>query len=161
MYKTNNYYYTFSDLQVKEQVYPLNTQLEHSFQSWVGGLYLIYRMIVMVYSLYGMRQMYLIENRPTKLRLYIVLSIIYVIWFVYLPVAVILSFAVNPVLRYMTLRAIILVFDLFINVFMLALVCPKWSDKFFQFKSHLNMLSRSRGIYESISDSYGSPPQVI
>ena len=146
---------------MKEQVYPLNTQVEHSFQSWAGGIYLLYRILVLAYSLYGMRQMYLIENRPTKLKLYIVLSIIYVIWFSYLPVAVILAFAANPVLRYVALRTIILLFDLFINVFMLVLFCPRWSDKFFQFESHINVLSKISGTYKSIRGSYGSASQVI
>ena len=121
----------------------------------------MYRIIVLIYSLYGMRQMYLIENRATKLKLYIVLSVIYIIWFLYLPIAVLLLFAVNPVLRYLTLRTIILLFDLFINVFMLALFCPKWSDKFFQFESHLNMLNKFSGSYKSIKGSYGSAPQII
>ena len=154
--------------QCKEQIYPLNSQVDHYFQSWVGALYLIYRMIVLIYSLYGMRQMYLIENRGTKLKLYIVLAIVYLIWFTYLPVAVILAFAASPVLRYMFLRSIILVFDLFINVFMLGLFCPKWSDKFFQFDSHINKLSGSgrsgkkiNDFYKGLSGSYGSTPQVI
>lgn len=154
-----------SHAQVKEQVYPLNTFVEHPLQSWVGAVYLIYRMIVLVYSLYGMRQMYLIENRTAKLKLYVVLCVVYIIWFVYLPLAVILLFAATPVLRYMSLRTIILLFDLFINVFMLTLFCPKWSDKFFQFKSHINVLSMSKssGSYKSLrgSLSYGSAPQIV
>lgn len=148
-------------IQVKEQVYPLNTQVEHSFQSWVGGIYLLYRIIVLFYSLYGMRQMYLIENRPIKLKLYIVLSVIYIVWFCYLPVAVILAFAANPVFRYIVLRTIILVFDLFINVFFLALFCPRWSDKFFQFESHINLLSKISGTYRIMRDGYGSAPQIV
>ena len=145
-------------LQVKEQVYPLSSRVEHSFQSWVGLIYLVYRMIVLVYSLYGMRQMYLIENRATKLKLYIVLAIVYLVWFIYLPVAVILAFAVNPVLRFLFLRCIILVFDLLINLFMVGLFCPKWADKFFQFDSHLNQLSKAS--YSKLG-SYGSAPQII
>ena len=116
-------------------------------------------MIVLIYSLYGMRQMYLIENRATKLKLYIVLAIVYLVWFIYLPVAVILAFAVNPVLRFLFLRSIILVFDLSINLFMVGLFCPKWSDKFFQFDSHINQLSKTS--YSKLSGSYGSAPQII
>ena len=148
-------------MQIKEQVYPLNTQVELPFQSWAGAIYLLYRILVLLYSLYGMRQMYLIENRPTKLKLYIVLSIIYIVWFSYLPAAVILAFAAKPVLRYIALRTIILLFDLFINVFMLALFCPRWSDRFFQFESHINMLSKISGTYKSLRGSYGSTSQVI
>lgn len=152
--------FLFLSLQIKEQVYPLNTEVQHSFQTWAGALYLLYRLFVLVYSLYGMRQMYLIENRPTKLKLYIVLAVVYVVWFGYLPVAVLLSLAANPVFRYMVLLTIVLLFDLLINMFMLGLFCPRWSDRFFQFDSHINMLSKISGTYKSLK-GYGSAPQVI
>ena len=108
-----------------------------------------------------MRQMYLIENRLTKLKLYIVLSVVYVVWFCYLPVVVLLTFAANPVLRYIALRTVVLMFDLFINIFMLSLFCPLWSDRFFQFESHINLLSKISGTYKIVKDNYGSASQVI
>lgn len=143
-----------SDLQVSDQVYPLSLGLYRGYQSWAGGLYLGYRLFVLVYLLYEMRQVYLIENRSTALRLYIVLAVCYIIWFSYLPMLTLLALAVNPVKRFLVVSSVYLVFDLLINVGMVTLFCPRWANRYFQFDHYINVLSQSSNTYRSLK-SYG------
>ena len=112
------------------------------YQTWAGGLYLAYRLLLLLYILWEMRQIYLIENRHFRLILYRILIILYIIWFSYLPVAVIIASALNVLQRARVIVVCVLTFDLVINFTMVLLMCPKWSQQYFQFSSHLNMLTR-------------------
>ena len=131
-------------------MFPLSISLYYSYQSWPGVVYLIYRSFILIYLLYEMRQVYLIENRPTALKLYIILAISYIIWFTYLPFFTVLNLAVNPVKRPLTMTTIYLIFDLLINLGMVVLFCPLWAHKYFQFKNHINLLSQSRYLYKNL-----------
>lgn len=81
--------------------------LYHGYQSWAGGVYLIYRLFILIYILYEMRQVYLIENRCTALRLYIILAVCYVIWFLYLLLLTVVAVAINPVRRGIVMTSVL------------------------------------------------------
>ena len=131
---------SFSHLQVQDQVYPLSTETINGFQTWGGGIYLAYRLLLLLYILYEVRQVYLIENRPTKLHLYVGLVVVYIVWFCYLPLVVVIVCFINPVERGRVISASILTFDLLINGVMVILFCPWCSNHYFQFNSYLNEL---------------------
>ena len=138
-----SFFFFFFPHQVREQVYPLSLTLYHSYQSWAGGLYLAYRLFILVYILYEMRQVFLIEIRPTALKLYVVLAVCYLVWFLYLPLLTLLTLATNPVNRNLAMSSVYLVFDFFINLGMVLLFCPRWANKYFQFNNYINLLSRT------------------
>ena len=123
-------------------MFPFSTYQEDDYQTWAGGLYLAYRLLLLLYVLWEMRQIYLIENRRFKLVLYQVLIGIFILWFCYLPVAVVIASLLNVLERARVIGVSILTFDLVINLVMVLLMCPKWSQSYFQFTSHLNALSR-------------------
>jgi len=116
-------------------------------------VYLAYRLFILLYILYELRQVYLIENRPTALRLYAILVVCYIIWFLYLPLLTIVGVAINPVRRGMVMTTVYLIFDFLINVGMVVLFCPFMSKRYFQFEHYINVLSRSSN-YRSLK-SYG------
>lgn len=142
-------------MQISEQVYPLSLSLYHSYQTWAGGLYLVYRLFILVYLLYEMRQVYLIEIRRTALWLYIILAVCYVIWFCYLPLITLFTLLVNPVRRLLVMSTVYLIFDFLINFGMVVLFCPRWANRFFQFNNYINLLSQSPYTYKSLK-AYGS-----
>ena len=146
--------------QVSEQYYPLSTQLYHGYQSWAGGLYLAYRLFILVYILYEMRQVYLIENRQTALRLYVILAVCYTIWFLYLPLLTAVGVAINAVRREMVMTTVYLVFDILINIGMVILFCPLWSKRYFQFEHYINILTRSSN-YRSLKSYGGDTPTPV
>ena len=129
-------------MQVQEVVFPFSAEQRDTHQTWAGGLYLTYRLILLLYILWELRQIYLIENRRFKLILYRCLLVLYVVWFCYLPVAVVIASFVNALERSRVIVVFILTFDLVMNSVMVLLFCPKWSQHFFQFSSHLNSLTR-------------------
>jgi hypothetical protein len=145
----------FFFLQLSEQVYPLNLSLYHSYQSWVGGFYLGYRLFIFIYLLYEMRQVYMIENRRTALNLYIVLAVCYLIWFCYLPIVILLTLAANPVRRLLVISTVYLLADFLINFGMVFLFCPRWANKYFQFNSYINLLNQPSHMYRSLK-AYGT-----
>lgn len=128
--------------QIQDQVYPFSAETENNFQTWAGGLYLTYRLLLLLYILYEVRQVYLIENRTLTLRLYIGLMVVYVVWFCYLPLVIIITVFINPVEREKVVSTSILTFDLLMNIVMVLLFCPLWSNLYFQFDSHINELRR-------------------
>lgn len=140
---------------VSEQVYPLSLSLYHSYQSWVGGIYLAYRLFILFYLLYEMRQVYMIEIRPTALWLYVILAVCYIVWFSYLPLITLITLGINPVRRLLVMSAVYQVFDFLINFGMVVLFCPRWANKFFQFSSYINVLSQSPYVYTNLK-AYGS-----
>lgn len=146
-------------MQISEQVYPLSLSLYHGYQSWVGGFYLAYRLFILLYLLYEMRQVYLIEIRRTALWLYRILAVCYIVWFCYLPLITVLFLFLNPVHRLFAISTTYFVFDFFINFGMVVLFCPRWGNKFFQFNNYINMLSQSPYGYKSLK-SYGSGPST-
>lgn len=154
-----NYYF----VQLQDQVYPLSITTQHTFQSWPGGFYLAYRLFLLLCILFEMRHVYLVENRPEKLKLYVVLAIFYILWFCYLPGIVFVAALINPVLKYKLVLSFVLTFDFLANFGMVLLFVPRWSKLFFQFDSHLNALQESP--YKSLkSFRYGSSentPNVV
>lgn len=131
-------------LQVQEVVFPFSAEQRDIHQTWAGGLYITYRLILLLYILWELRQIYLIENRRLKLVLYLCLVVLYVVWFCYLPVAVAIASFLNALERSRVIVVFILTFDLVMNSVMVLLFCPKWSQHFFQFNHHLNSLARVR-----------------
>ena len=127
---------------MQELVFPFSAEPVDSYQTWAGGLYLAYRLLLLLYILWEMRQVYLVENRRFKLVLYRALIVLYIIWFCYLPVAVTIASLINPLERARIIGVFVLTFDLVINLVTVLLMCPKWSQQYFQFTSHLNTLSR-------------------
>ena len=137
--------------QIQDQVYPYSAGTENEFQTWAGGLYLGYRLLLLLYILFEVRQVYLIENRTLTLRLYIGLVVVYVVWFCYLPLFVIIASVINPVQSGKVVSTSILTFDLLMDTVMVLLFCPLWSNLYFQFDSHINELRR----FSSSLKAYG------
>ena len=129
-------------LQVQDQVYPFSAETIDGFQTWGGGIYLTYRLLLLLYILYEVRQVYLIENRPIKLQLYIGLVIVYIVWFCYLPLVVIIACFIYPVERGRVISASILTFDFLISAVMVFLFWPRCSIHYFQFDSYINELRK-------------------
>ena len=85
-------------------------------------------------------------------------------WFCYLPIAVIAASVLNVLERARIIVACVLTFDLIMNIVMVLLMCPKWSQQYFQFSSHLNTLVRvtmrrmKDGLtqYRTVSNSFTS-----
>ena len=123
-------------------MFPFSAERVDVYHTWAGGLYVAYRLLLLIYILYEMRQVYLIENRHLKLILYRCLLVLYLLWFCYLPVGVIVARILDALERQRVIAASVLTFDLLINAVMVLLFCPKWSDQYFQFNSHLNYLTR-------------------
>ncbi len=153
--------FSLSLMQISEQLFPLSISLYYGYQSYVGGLYLGYRLFILIYLLYEMRQVYQIENRPTALALYIILAVCYVIWFCYLPLLTLFALLADPVRRLVGMLSVYLVFDFLINLGMVILFCPRWTNKFFQFDNYINSLSdSSKYVYKSLK-SYGNTAAPI
>ena len=142
LYVTNERVLLFLPSQVQELVFPFSAQPRDFYQTWAGGLYLAYRLVLLLYIMWEMRQIYLIENRRFKLILYRALIVLYIVWFCYLPFFVTIASLLNPLERTRVIGVSVLTFDLVINLVMVLLMCPKWSQQYFQFTSHLNYLSR-------------------
>lgn len=126
---------------MKETLFPFSAEQTDIHQTWAGGLYLAYRLLLLLYLLWEMRQIYLIENRKFKLILYRCFLVLYVVWFSYLPVAVIIASCLNALERQRVIVVCILTLDLLVNFVMVLLFCPRWSQQYFQFSSHLNYLT--------------------
>lgn len=139
--------------QIQDQVYPLSISTQHTYQSWPGAFYLTYRLFLLLCILYQMRHVYLVENRPEKLKLYCVLAVFYVIWFCYLPFIVFIVAFINPVYKYKVVLSFVLTFDFLANLGMVLLFVPQWAKVLFQFDSHLNS---SRPYTTLSSFNYGS-----
>ena len=144
-----------------ELAFPFSSEQRDVHQTWAGGLYLAYRLLLLLYIMWEMRQIYLIENRRFKLILYRLLAVLYVVWFCYLPVAVVIATILNPLERARVIAVFVLTFDLIVNVVMVLLMCPKWSQVYFQFSSHLNSLTRvtmrkMKTRYHAVGDSFTS-----
>ena len=77
-----------------------------------------------------------------KLVLYRILLVFYLIWFLYLPLIVVIAVFVNPLERLKVIQTSSLIVDVLANGTMILLFCPWWSDWYFQFKSEINELSR-------------------
>lgn len=145
-------------------MFPFTAEQRDTHQTWASGLYLAYRVVLLLYILWEMRQIYLIENRRFKLILYRCLLVLYIAWFCYLPVAVIVASCLNALERARVMAVSILTFDLIVNFVMVLLFCPKWSQQYFQFSSHLNYLTRvsmhnpksSLTHYHTLSSSFPS-----
>ena len=138
--------------QVQHEVFPLSVSTSHTFQSWPGGLYLAYRLVLLAYIVYEMRQIYLVENRPEKLKLYFSLSFVYVTWFCYLPVVVFIISFINPLIKLRVVTLFMLIFDLLANVGAVVLFAPRWAKLIFQFDSHLNTVHPSG--YKGLTNFY-------
>lgn len=138
------------------------TEDAHPYQTWAGGLYLGYRLIIFIYILYELRQIYLVENTRSKRVLYCFLVVFYVIWFCYLPLVVVIIVFVNPVQKAKVVSSVYLTIDLLASGVMVLLFCPLWSDLYFQFKSHVNDLTKHnfQVRYRSLKE-YGSSGSFI
>ncbi len=112
-----------------------------------------YRLALLGYILYEMRQIYLVENRPEKLKLYFALSFLYVIWFCYLPFIVFVIAFIDPLFKLRVVTVFLLSFDFLANLGVVVLFVPRWAKLIFQFDSHLNTVSMNSG-YKGLKNFY-------
>lgn len=103
------------------------------YQEWAGGLLLAWRLVTLIYALYELRSTYLQEDDPVRVRLYIVFLVGCVVWFVYLPIVVIVAAVLNPVYRLLLISTSIRVMDFVGFLGMTILLYPRWSHRYFQF----------------------------
>ena len=103
------------------------------YQEWAGGLLLAWRLVTLIYALYELRSTYLQEDDPVRIRLYIVFLVGCLIWFMYLPIVVIIAAVLNPVYRTMLISTSIRVMDFAGFLSMTILLYPQWSHRYFQF----------------------------
>ena len=114
-----------------------------------------------------MRQVYLVENRPVKLKLYFVMAFLYVAWFSYLPFIVFVIAFINPLLKLRVVLTFVLTFDFLANLGMVLLFAPRWAQVLFQFDSYLNELqekslkSGTKGLKNFNYGSSGKATNVI
>ena len=88
------------------------------------------------------------------MKLYICFAVCYTLWFCSLPLTVFIAAFINPVERFKLISIGILVFDFLLNCGVLLLFCPKWSNRYFQFESHINQLHQFSKGFKSLK-TYG------
>lgn len=72
------------------------------WQTWPGFLILGFRLIIMLWFLMEMRQTFRLERDEEKMQFYLHFGAGYLVWFVYLPILVIISTQVSALWRYKT-----------------------------------------------------------
>ncbi len=104
-----------------------------------------------------MRQIYLLENRPEKLKLYFCLSFLYIVWFCYLPFIVFVVAFIDPLFKVRVMSVFVLCFDFLANLGVVILFVPRWAKFIFQFSdSHLKSVLMNRSSYKGLKNFYGS-----
>ena len=139
----------FLILQVLQEVFPYMTWPDHPYNSWVGWVYQSYRILLFIYLLYELWHSYQQENNPLVLNIYRLFAVGFVVWFGYLPITVGALYAANTLEWTRVILSASLFFDLAANFILVILFCPLWSDYYFQFNSHLNVIG-SRTRYTSL-----------
>jgi len=69
---------------------------DYIYNSAPGVIILVVRSLAWVYFLYSIRDTLIVENHPTKRKFYKYFSILYSLWFVALPIIVIMSVVISP-----------------------------------------------------------------
>ena len=145
---------------MQHEVYPYNTWDTEPYQSWAGALDLAYRLFLLFYLLFELRQVYLTENSRIKLNLYRFFIVFFLTWFCYLPLIVIIAVGVNPVLRSTVINTVRLLFDLLATAIMMLLFVPRWAGAYFQFYNtdfyislHLPSINKAVQMYGSHLDA--------
>ena len=124
---------------MEHQVNPFSTT--PILQTWAGIVYLAYRSLLLFYVWYQLWHTYRQEDDRPKLMLYVFLGVILTVWFWYLPIVVLIVSFVNHVISGLITWNIVIAMNFFIKVAFVFLLCPRWSDKYFQFHSHINSLA--------------------
>lgn len=74
--------------------------LENEYQTWPGGLILTLRCLILIWFIIELRQTHKLEFHAEKLMFYKYFGIAYTIWFVALPIVVIIAAIIDPRWRY-------------------------------------------------------------
>ena len=125
--------------------------LKNPLQTWAGGLYLAVRGVVLFYVWYQIYHIHQQEENVSKLRLYKTLFVLFTIWFWYLPLIVFIVTFSGHVSASLVIINISTAMNFLVNLVMVVLFCPSWSDRHFQFDAQ--PLSRSWNIMSSYMGS--------
>ena len=136
---SNKYSSSSSQLpQVNHQLNPWDAT--PALQTWAGIVYLVYRSLLLLYIWYQLWHIYRQEEDRTKLVLYVFLGVAFTVWFWYLPILVFGVTFVNSVIRELIIQNVIIAMNYLVKTIFVFLLCPRWSNKYFQFHSHINSL---------------------
>ena len=73
------------------------------WQTWPGYLILTFRVLVMMWFLWEMRETFLLERVPEKHRFYLHFGAGFLVWFVYLPILALICSQISALWRYKTI----------------------------------------------------------
>jgi len=73
------------------------------WQTWPGWLILVFRIAIMIWFLFELRETVVLERSKDKTRFYLHFGAGYLVWFVYLPIIAVICTQISSLWRYKTL----------------------------------------------------------
>ncbi|XP_002739236.1 integral membrane protein GPR180-like [Saccoglossus kowalevskii] len=126
----------------------------NEYQSWPGALILSLRCIILVWFLMELRSTCKQEYVEAKLRFYRWFGVGYSIWFIYLPLTVLIISQTSALWRQRTVSAMMLTADFISNIVMAFLFWPTRSSVYFKLGSagdeNRALLEKYSHLFESI-----------
>jgi hypothetical protein len=119
------------------------------FESAPGYIVIILRMATLVWFIYSLWATLRLETLPEKRRFYFVFGGIYTVWFLIVPIAVIIAAAVSPHWRQKVVTDFKGVMDFFSLAIMAGLFWPTYARRFFIITPGQGLISKEGGVRHS------------
>ncbi|KAJ5067842.1 hypothetical protein M0811_03032 [Anaeramoeba ignava] len=99
-----------------------------------GIIILCFRVLIMIWFIFEIIRTFKFEEDPDKKRFYKLFGFIFSVWFLCLPVIVIIASIISATYREKTATALILVFEMVFYSILIYLMWPSRTDKFFKIR---------------------------
>ncbi|CAH1791741.1 unnamed protein product [Owenia fusiformis] len=101
------------------------------WQTWPGYTILAFRMALMVWFLFELRETFLLENHQPKMRFYLHFGAGFLVWFVYLPIVALIGSQVSALWRFKTILSMTYAADFLSYCVLMHLLWPSRSYLYF------------------------------
>lgn len=109
------------------------------YQTWPGGLSLVIRLLIMVWFIYELRITMLYEHNKTKLQFFLHFGASSLVWFVYLPLLVLIAIQISALWRFKLMLGITYSVDFLAFAIMAHLLWPTRSEQYFHLASETDI----------------------
>uniref|UniRef100_T1JGC1 GPR180/TMEM145 transmembrane domain-containing protein n=1 Tax=Strigamia maritima TaxID=126957 RepID=T1JGC1_STRMM len=109
------------------------------YQTWPGGLSLLIRLSIMAWFLFELRTTMLYEHNKQKLQFFLHFGASSLVWFVYLPLLVLIAIHISALWRFKLMLGIMYSVDFVAFAVMTHLLWPTRSEQYFQLSSETDI----------------------
>lgn len=109
------------------------------YQTWPGGLSLVVRLMIMAWFIYELRTTMLYEHNKQKLQFFLHFGASSLVWFVYLPLLVLIAIQISALWRFKLMLGITYSVDFLAFAIMAHLLWPTRSEQYFQLSSETDI----------------------